>query len=257
MQNDSAMHIANETYVLLTLVAALAGFIDAIAGGGGLLTVPAMLFAGIPPLFVLGTNKLQSVFSSGTAMLRYGRSGLIDWRASRFTVLIVFCCAGAGALSVQMLKPDILTLLVPILLILVAGYVLLSPRMSDDAAHERLSAMKYAPIGGSIGFYDGFFGPGTGSFFTTTLVALRGMGLTRAAAHTKLFNFTSNFASLILFIASGKVIWALGFTMALGGVTGAWLGARAALKFGAQVIRPLLVITSLTLTSRLLWQALS
>jgi uncharacterized protein len=250
------MSITFETYLMLSGVAMLAGFIDAIAGGGGLLTVPAMLSAGIPPLQVLGTNKLQSVFSSATSTSRYARAGLIDWGASRSIVSAIFICAALGAFAVQRIKPDLLALIVPALLVIVAGYVLLSPRMSDADAQQRLSSSKYLPIAAGIGFYDGFFGPGTGSFFTTSLVALRGMGLTRAAAHTKLFNFTSNFASLVLFVIGGKVMWALGLTMALGAMIGAWIGAHMALRFGAQIIRPLLVITSLALTGRLLWQAL-
>jgi uncharacterized protein len=250
------MSLPLETYLLLTAAAMLAGFIDAIAGGGGLLTVPAMLSAGLPPLLVLGTNKLQSVFSSATSTARYARAGLIDWRASRRTVGAIFLCAALGAYAVQRIKPDLLALIVPVLLVIVAGYVLFSPRMSDADAHQRISSNTYLPVGGGIGFYDGFFGPGTGSFFTTSLVALRGMGLTRAAAHTKLFNFTSNLASLILFIIGGKVMWTLGFTMAVGAMIGAWIGAHTALRFGARIIRPLLVVTSLTLTARLLWQAL-
>ena len=251
------MELGGQTYALLTGVAMLAGFIDSIAGGGGLLTVPAMLSVGIPPLQVLGTNKLQSVFSSGTATWRYGRMGLINWKLSRGTVLMIFICAALGALVVQMISSKALTLIVPVLLVLVAAYVLISPRMSDEDAHQRLTAAQYTPIGGLIGGYDGFFGPGTGSFFTTSLVALRGMGLIRAAAHTKLFNFTSNFASVILFTLGGKMIWLLGFTMAIGAMAGAWIGAHTAMRFGARVIRPLLVITSLALTGKLIWQALS
>jgi uncharacterized protein len=251
------MDIPLQTTLLLTAVAMLAGFIDSIAGGGGLLTVPAMLSAGIPPLNVLGTNKLQSVFSSSTATFGYARKGLIDWHASALTVLCVFTCAGIGALLVQSIKPSAVSIIISVLLVFVAAYVLFSPRMSDDDAHQRLTSVGYTPIGGAIGFYDGFFGPGTGSFFTTSLVALRGMGLTRAAAHTKLFNFTSNFASVILFTLGGKMIWTLGLTMAVGAMIGAWIGANTALKFGAKVIRPLLVTTSLALTARLLWQALS
>jgi uncharacterized protein len=250
------MDLSFQTTLLLTAVAMLAGFIDSIAGGGGLLTVPAMLSAGIPPLNVLGTNKLQSVFSSSTATIGYARKGLIDWRGSAVTVLSVFVCAGIGALLVQAIKPSAVSIIISVLLVLVAAYVLLSPRMSDDDAHQRLTPTGYTPIGGAIGFYDGFFGPGTGSFFTTSLVALRGMGLTRAAAHTKLFNFTSNFASVIVFALGGKMIWTLGFTMAIGAMAGAWIGAHTALRFGAKVIRPLLVTTSLALTARLLWQAL-
>ena len=125
--------------------------------------------------------------------------------------------------------------------------------MSDEDAHRRLTAKGYAPVAGGIGFYDGFFGPATGTFFTTSLVALRGLGLTRATALTKAFNFTSNIASVLVFALGGKMIWLLGLSMAVGSMTGAWLGSHTAMRFGASVIRPLLVIISLAMTARLLW----
>ncbi len=251
------MALAAETYVFLTAIAALAGFIDAIAGGGGLLTVPAMLSAGIPPLNVLGTNKLQSVFGATVATWNYAKKGLIDAPRLKITVAIVFAGSLLGALLVQTIRSDTLAILVPLLLMLVAAYVLLSPRMHDEDAHQRLTPKAYMPVAGSIGFYDGFFGPGTGSFFTTSLVALRGMGLTRAAAHTKLLNCTSNMAGMLMLALGGHTLWLLGLTMACGAMAGAWLGTHTALRFGARVIRPLLVVTSLTLTARLLYQALA
>jgi len=140
-----------------------------------------------------------------------------------------------------------------VLLLVMAGYTIVSPRMSDEDAHERISAKSYTPVAGTIGFYDGFFGPGTGSFFATTLVALRGVGLTRATAQTKLFNLTSNLASVLFFTIGGKIWWGLGLCMAVGSMTGGWLGSHTAMRFGAKLIRPLLVILSLGLTARVLW----
>jgi len=140
-----------------------------------------------------------------------------------------------------------------VLLVAAAIYILLSPRMTDEDAHHRVSAAGYAPIGGAIGFYDGFFGPGTGTFFTTTLVGLRGYGLTRATALTKALNFTSNVASVLFFAIGGRMLWLLGLCMAAGAMTGGWIGSHTAMRFGAQVIRPLLVLISLGLTARLLW----
>lgn len=239
--------------LLLTAVCLCSGFIDAIAGGGGLLTVPAMLFAGIPPINVLATNKLQSALGTATACYTYARNGLIDWKRYRLAILLVFLGAAAGAAVVQMLDTTILGLMVPILLVIVAGYVLLSPRMTDEDAHHRLGPNGYAPVAGTIGFYDGFFGPGTGAFFTTSLVGLRGLGLTRATALTKLFNLTSNIASVLLFAIGGKVMWTLGLSMAAGSMIGAYIGTHTAMKFGARVIRPLLVTISLGLTGRLIW----
>ena len=147
-----------------------------------------------------------------------------------------------------------MNLIIPALLIAVALYVLLSPRMTDDDAHHRVSSTGYAPLGGAIGFYDGFFGPGTGTFFTTSLVALRGYGLTKATALTKLFNFTSNVASVLLFALGGQMLWLLGPVH--GGRRDARRLSRLATPRCASarsLIRPLLVIISLGLTARLLW----
>ena len=239
-------------YPVLTAVAVLAGFIDAIAGGGGLIMVPALLFAGVPPLNTLGTNKLQSMFGTATAFRNYSGKGLVEWRAHKGTVAAVFVGATAGVLLVQAVSSDALRLIIPVLLLVMAGYTVLSPRMSDEDAHERLSARGYLPVAGGIGFYDGFFGPGTGSFFATTLVALRGVGLTRGTAQTKLFNLTCNVASVVFFAAGGKIWWGLGLCMALGSMSGGWLGSHTAIKYGAKLIRPLLVVLSLALTVRVL-----
>lgn len=240
-------------YPALTAVAVLTGFIDAIAGGGGLIMMPALLFAGVPPLHVLGTNKLQSMFGTGTALRNYWRSGLVEWRCNHLTMLAVFVGAVAGVLLVQSIETRLLSLIIPILLVASAIYILVSPRMSDQDAHHRVSSAGYAPVGGAIGFYDGFFGPGAGNFYTTSLVALRGYGLTKATGLTKLFNVTSNIASVLMFALGGHMLWLLGACMAAGAMAGGWLGSQTALRFGARLIRPLLVVISLALTGRLLW----
>ena len=240
-------------YPALTATAVLTGFIDAIAGGGGLLMMPALLFAGVPPVNALATNKLQSMFGVATAYSNYARKGLVDWRANVPAMLLVFVGATAGVLAVQSIDSRSLSLIIPALLVSVAIYVLLSPRMNDEDAHERVSATGYAPVGGLIGAYDGFFGPGAGTFFTASLVGLRGLGLTRATALTKLLNLTSNVASVLLFAIGGKMFWLLGLCMAAGAMAGGWIGSHGAIRFGARLIRPLLVTLSLALTARLLW----
>src|SRR5688572_64920 len=149
-------------YPALTAVAVLTGFIDAIAGGGGLIMMPALLFGGLSPLQALGTNKLQSMFGTGMALRNYARSGLVEWRPNRLSVLLVFAGAVAGAFVVQRIETRLLNLIIPVLLVAAAIYILLSPRMTDEAAHHRVTSAGYAPLGGAIGFYDGFFGPGTG-----------------------------------------------------------------------------------------------
>ena len=237
----------------LTATAVLTGFIDAIAGGGGLIMMPALLFAGVPPIQALGTNKLQSMFGTATALRNFSAKGLVDWRAHKGTIALVFAGASVGVISVQAIDPGALGLIIPLLLVAVALYVIASPRMTDEDAHQRVSDRGYGPVAGLIGAYDGFFGPGTGSFFTASLVGLRGFGLTRATALTKLFNLTSNVASVIFFALGGKIIWLLGLSMAAGAMLGGYIGSHTAIRFGASVIRPLLVTLSLGLTARLLW----
>lgn len=240
-------------YPLFASIAVLTGFVDAIAGGGGLIMMPALLFAGVAPLNALAANKLQSMFGTFIAMRNYWRGGLIEWRPYVMSVVLVFAGASAGVLLVQSMRPRILNLVIPLLLTAVALYVLLSPRMHDEDAHQRLSPRGYAAAAGGIGFYDGFFGPGAGTFYTTSIVALRGLGLTRATGLAKLFNFTSNIASVLFFVLGGKMIWFLGLSMAAGSMLGGWLGSHTAMRFGARLIRPFLVIISLCLTGKLLW----
>jgi len=233
--------------------ALVAGFIDAVAGGGGLITVPALLFAGVPPHMALGTNKAQSICGTALATLRYHRAGLFRLGDSKALIAAVFVGAISGGVAIQWIDARVLALIVPVMLLAAVAYTLLSPRMDDEDRHARIGERAYLPVGGGIGFYDGFFGPGTGQFFAVTLVGLRGMGLTRATGLTKLLNLTSNFAALIAFAAGGKVIWLLGLTMAVGSMSGGWLGAHFATRHGAKVIRPLLVTASLALTAKLIW----
>jgi uncharacterized protein len=245
--------ITPETYALLGAAALLAGFIDAIAGGGGLITVPALLAAGLPPVNALATNKLGSVFSVAVSCARFAKRGYIDFRAYAWLAVAVFIAAGVGAYAVQHIDATTLKRVIPLLVIGAMAYMILSPRMTDAESEPRLSTRGYTPLGAAIGFYDGFFGPGTGSFFTTSLVGLRGMGLVRAAAHTKLFNFASNLASVILFVAAGQAFWVVGLLMAVCSMAGAWMGAHVAMTHGARVIRPLLIVVSLALTAKLIW----
>jgi len=240
-------------YPALTAVATVTGFVDSIAGGGGLIMVPALIWAGLPPHVVLGTNKAQSMCGTAVATWRYRRAGLFELRPNRLLVGAVFAGALAGALAIQSLNARVLSLLVPLLLIAVALYTLLSHRMDDDDRHARLSRGGYVPLAAAIGGYDGFFGPGTGQFFAASLVGLRGMGLTRATGLTKLLNLTSNFAAAIVFALGGKVLWLLAACMAAGAMAGGWLGAHSATRFGARLIRPLMVAASLALTGKLVW----
>lgn len=241
--------IAFDILALLVLVSLLAGFIDAIAGGGGLLTVPALLGVGLPPAQALATNKLQGSFGSLAAALHFWRQGHLSLREMRLAIVCTFIGAASGALAVQVLEQGVLARLVPVLLILAALYFILSPRVSDLHGERRIGEATFAWLCGvSIGFYDGFFGPGTGSFFVLAYIGLLGLSVRAATARTKVLNFTSNFAALLLFIAGGKVVWAVGLPMALGQFIGGRLGAGVVIGWGARVVKPALVLVSLLLT---------
>lgn len=237
----------------LFLAALLAGFIDSIAGGGGLITVPAALIAGLPPLQTLGTNKLQSLFGSGSATIAYGRAGLIDMR--RTLPMALACGAGSilGAIVASFLPGGVLNAFLPIMLIVIALYFALKRGLGDADRRARVSSfvfgVSFVPL---IGFYDGLFGPGTGSFLMLGFVMLAGFGLIRATAHTKLLNFASNIGAFVFFAASGVVVWKAGLVMGVGQFVGAQAGSRLAMAKGAKVIRPLLVVTSVGMALKLL-----
>lgn len=241
-------------YPALGAIAVLTGMVDAIAGGGGLIMMPALITLGLPPHFMLGTNKVQSMCGTSMATWRYHRAGLFSLAGNGPLLAITFAGALAGALIVQHFDAKVLSLIVPILLIGVALYTMLSPRMDDGDRHDRVGPRGFLPVAGGIGFYDGFFGPGAGQFYAATLVGLRGLGLTRATGLTKPLNVTSNLASLIVFALGGHVLWLLGLCMGAGAMLGAWIGSHFATRFGARLIRPLLIIASLGLTGRLVWQ---
>ena len=244
-----------EPLVLLALAGAgmLAGFVDAIAGGGGLIALPALLAAGVPPIAALGTNKVQSVIGTAAASLTYWRRGFVSLKALAIAIPCTYAASFAGAFVVKQIDTSVLSIVVPGALIAIALYFLLAPRLSDDDRHARLKWEYFVPVlGACIGFYDGLFGPGTGSFLTMGFVALFGLGVTRAAGNTKILNLASNLGALTLFIPSGDVIWAAAAAMAIGQLIGGYLGALTGIRFGAKLIRPLVVIVSLILAGRLL-----
>ncbi len=242
--------------VLLALagVGLLAGFVDAIAGGGGLIALPALLSAGLPPIAAFATNKVQSVVGTAVAATTYWRKGFISLRALLPALIATGLGGFIGALVVKRIDTSLLQLAVPVGLILIAGYFLFAPRLSDADRHARLSFAAFVPVMGfAIGFYDGIFGPGTGSFLTIGLVTLFGLGITRAAGHTKALNMMSNLGALALFIPSGDVWWPAAIAMAIGQLAGGWLGAMTGIRFGAKLIRPLVVVVSVILALRLIF----
>ena len=245
--------VTPEVLALLVLAAVAAGLVDAIAGGGGLIALPALLWAGIPPLQALATNKLQGSFGTATASFNFIRRGEIRVRPMLVPIICTFAGSAAGTLAVQHLASDWLEQIVPLLLIGFALYFLFSPRIGDRDARQHLHENLFGlSIGLGVGFYDGFFGPGTGTFFAAAFVLLLGYNLRRATAGTKLLNFTSNIASLLFFAWGGHVLWLVGLSMGLGQALGAWIGSHLVIRHGAVVIRPLLVTVSIAVSIRLM-----
>ncbi len=245
--------VALNLFFLLFLVAIFAGFVDSIAGGGGLIVLPAMLILGIPPLEALGTNKLQAQFGSASATIAYARRGHVDLKKQFPMALMAFLGGIVGAIIAAFVPPDILRMIMPFLLIAIAIYFAFKPNLSDLDSHRRITPILFGlTIVPLVGFYDGIFGPGAGSFYMLAFVGLAGFGMLKATAHTKLLNFGSNFGSFLVFTVSGAIMWKLGLIMGLGQFLGAQIGSRLAMKNGAKIIRPLLVISCIAMATKLL-----
>ncbi len=243
------------TLLLLFIAAFLAGIIDAIAGGGGLITLPALMAIGLPPQVALGTNKLQASFGSGSAMLHFVRSGTVKLSECVAGICWTAFGAAAGVLAIQRLDPAVLRQLVPWMLIGIAAYTLFTPKLGAEDIHARLSPKLFYPVFGlAIGFYDGFFGPGTGSFWAMGFVLLMGCSLVRATAHTKVMNFTSNIVALGIFLLAGQVHLLEGLLMGVAQFIGARIGAKLVILKGAEFIRPVFILIVLLITAKLLYQ---
>ena len=245
------------SYVSLTILfaaALLGGFVDAIAGGGGIITVPALLAVGIPPHLALGTNKLQSSFGSLTAALNYRRGKMVRFREMVFGMLITAGAAFAGTRTIQAIPADRLNLIIPIILILIFIYMLCNPKLGAAQRAPRMQPWLFYPLFGVlIGFYDGFFGPGTGSFWTIAFAFWLGFDLKKATAHTKVLNFTSNIVALVTFLVAGHVVILAGLLMGCGQMIGAYIGSHLVLRFNTRFVRVFFLSVVAITILKLLW----
>jgi hypothetical protein len=242
---------------LLLLAAALGGAVDAVAGGGGLIVLPAILSAGLPPHLALGTNKLAGTLGTLSSSRAYVRRGLVHPGRWRATAAATFIGALAGTLAVSRVPADLLRRVIPLLVVASAIYVLLQRRRPPDAPGPPLEPHPAAgiPVGLGLGFYDGFLGPGVGAFWVSAAMAVFHLDLVRASGVARYMNFVSNAVSLATFAALGLVDWPVG--LAVGGVlmAGAWVGAHTAIRFGATVIRPVFVVVVLVIAGKLAWES--
>lgn len=244
------------TVLLLAAAGLLAGFIDSIVGGGGVVSLPALLAAGVPPHLALGTNKVAGTGASSMASYQYARAGLLTPRLVAFTLPLSVAAAVLGAVAVLQVDERVVVGLVAVVMVALVTYVLLRPRFGRDDRFTGLTPRTIAAtavLALAVGFYDGFLGPGTGNMLLFGLVAIHGFPFLQAAAHGRVLNFGSNVGALVLFGLTDNILWSVGLPMAAATMTGAYLGSRVGIRHGARWIRPLFVLVAGLLLVRLLW----
>lgn len=254
--------IETSDLVLLGFAALLAGFIDAVAGGGGLIQVPA-LFTALPlqtPATLFGTNKLASIFGTGSAALRYARRVEIHWRIAIPAAIAAAAFSFAGAAAVAWLPRETVRPLVFGLLLFVIAYTVARPNLGQVAGPSislRQERWRALALGAVLGFYDGFFGPGTGSFLIFLLVRFFALDFLRASAVAKIVNLATNAAALAYFIPHGQVLWLVGLVMALANVIGAQVGSHLAIRHGSGFVRWIFLASAILLLVKFGWDTFS
>jgi uncharacterized membrane protein YfcA len=243
---ESVFGVAPAVLAFLVVAAGLAGWVDAVSGGGGLVQLPALLVGlpGAPPATVLGTNKLSSIIGTSAAAITYRRAAVTDVGTAVPMALAAFVGSACGAVIATMLPGTFLRPLALVLLLVVGVWTLVRPALGEDQdlrwhgthdhARHRVAAVS---MGGAIGLYDGVFGPGTGTFLVFGLVVLLGYSFLNASAIAKVVNVSTNLAALIVFAASGHILWALGLTMGAANLAGGVIGARTAVRKGSGFVR--------------------
>lgn len=247
-------------FAFLAVAAFLAGLIDAVAGGGGLVQIPALFsaFPGMPPATLLGTNKVASIAGTANAAIRYGRSVRIYWAATAPAVVAAFIFSMAGAWALTMIPAEPLRKALPFVLVSLLVYTVAKKDLGTEHApslsgtRERIAALL---AGAVIGFYDGVFGPGTGSFLMIVFVRVFGYDFLHASASTKVVNMATNLAALLLLASKGHIWWQLGLVMAVANVAGSQVGSRLALRHGSGFVRKVFIVVVSALILKTAWDA--
>lgn len=236
-----------ELLSMLFVVAVVAGLLDTLAGGGGLISIPALIISGVPPLAALGTNKLQGSVGTATASFMMLKKKKVEWHEVKYLMLSAFIGATIGTVIIQFVDTQVLSFVIPLVLVFIAAYFLISP-VPTASVTPKLSESKYKKtVVPAIGCYDGMFGPGTGSFFALSGVSCRGQDLISSTAVAKPLNFSTNIASLFVFLVAGQIVWVIGILMMVGQMIGAWVGSHFLLKINPVYLRGLVVIMCISM----------
>jgi len=241
--------LSNDVIIFLFFLAVLAGTIDTLAGGGGLLTIPALMLTGMPPLVALGTNKVQAAVGTATASFMMFKKKKVQWKEVKALMLYAFFGSVLGSMLVQFMNVQTLNFIIPIVLVFIVIYFIFVPvpKVNKSKLSQTTYKKSAVPL---IGFYDGVFGPATGSFFALSGVLFRGHGLIHSTAVAKTLNFSTNIASVFVFVIAGKVLWIPALVMMLGQFIGAQLGSHYLFKINPKHLRILLIIMSLLMLGK-------
>lgn len=250
------MELLTQSLLLLVfLMGAVAGFVDSIAGGGGLITVPTLLFTGLDPLAALGTNKLQSAMGEITASANYIAKKQLSFNGLLGGLIYTVIGSTLGAVAVSYLPKQLLEMLIPILLLAITVYSIFSKKLRSIESMKPLISKQtfYLACGLVIGFYNGFFGPGVGSIWIVAFIILLGYTVKQASMATKPLNLVGNLSSLVYFIHIGKINFIYGLTMGAGQIVGAFFGSYVVLKNGDRIVRPVFITVCLVVSAKLIY----
>jgi uncharacterized protein len=251
-------HMSLQLLLLLVVTGFVASFVDSVVGGGGLIAVPALLLTGLPPQVVLGTNKLAGTMSSCTSTISFIRSGKVNFGLVKYLFPLSLIGSASGVFVVKMIPSDSLKPIVVVMLVVVTIYTLFKKNWGDKSTYQGITK-KIAVLGAiaalGMGFYDGFFGPGTGSFLLFIFLTI-GFDFVGAAGNAKVLNFGSNLAGAITFMSLGLVNYAYGIPMGIAMIAGAIVGSRVAIRKGATYVRPLFIAMSVLMIGKQLWDLL-
>ncbi len=250
--NVSFEGIETYWYVMLFIASCFGGFVGSLSGGAGMITMPLLLLSGINPLSALATNKLQACIGSLSGAVHYYSQGLVDIKQSTKCFIVAIIFASIGAISVQFMSVEILSKILPFIMIGIGLYFLLSKNIDDTDRQKSPNSILFYGILAMASFYGGLFGVGIGAMILSILVGIGGYGLSKALGHSRWIVFSINISSTLFFIIGGNILWLLGGIMCVGQALGARLGAKFAIKHGARIIKPFVICLCFAISLQLI-----